>query len=255
MNSIFEYNDNPISFRNENGILFVNATEMAKPFRVRPADWLRTENAHNYIAALLNVKKCTFDDLVIVKEGSPLTGGGTWMHEDVALEFSRWLSPEFAIWCNAKIKELLQQGYTKLESISRKDLALMLLEAEEAREQLMAENERKSKQLRESMPKVLFADAVTASGDSILIRELAIILRQRGINIGQNRLFEWLRENEYLCKKGESYNQPSQRSMDLGLFEIKKTTVQQPNGTVIISETPKVTPKGQIYFISKFLVA
>lgn len=101
-------------------------------------------------------------------------------------------------------------------------------------------------------PKVLFADSVSASNSSCLIGELAKILRQNGIEIGQNRLFEILREKGYLCKTGESYNHPTQRSMDLGLFEIKKTSIVKPSGT-FISTTTKVTGKGIIYFIDKFL--
>src|SRR5690606_22371022 len=103
-------------------------------------------------------------------------------------------------------------------------------------------------------PKALFADAVETSENSILIGELAKILRQNGIDIGQNRLFRWLRENGYLCKqRGENYNLPTQYSMDLGLFEIKKRTINNPDGSVRVTRTPKVTGKGQIYFINKFL--
>jgi prophage antirepressor-like protein len=101
-------------------------------------------------------------------------------------------------------------------------------------------------------PKVLFADSVSGSETSCLISELAKVLRQNGIDIGQNRLFEWLRDNEYLCKKGDSYNLPTQKSMDIGLFEIKKTSIVKPNKT-FIATTTKVTGKGIIYFINKFL--
>jgi len=103
-------------------------------------------------------------------------------------------------------------------------------------------------------PKALFADAVETSENSILIGELAKILRQNGIDIGQNRLFRWLRENGYLCKqRGENYNLPTQYSMDLGLFEIKKRTINNPDGSVRVTRTPKVTGKGQIYFVNKFI--
>lgn len=103
-------------------------------------------------------------------------------------------------------------------------------------------------------PKALFADAVETSESSILIGELAKILRQNGIDIGQNRLFRWLRENGYLCKqRGENYNLPTQYSMDLGLFEIKKRTINNPDGSVRVTRTPKVTGKGQVYFVNKFL--
>lgn len=107
--------------------------------------------------------------------------------------------------------------------------------------------------IQSDAPKVLFADAVSTSRRSCLIAELAKILQQNGIKIGQNRLFEWLRKNGYLCQKGQYYNQPSQKSMELGLFEIKQTTINKPDGSALVSTTTKVTGKGQIYFVDKFL--
>ncbi|HEL0668826.1 TPA: phage antirepressor KilAC domain-containing protein [Streptococcus equi subsp. zooepidemicus] len=109
-------------------------------------------------------------------------------------------------------------------------------------------------QIEADRPKVLFADAVEASETSILIGDFAKILRQNGYEIGQNRLFEWLRNNGFLIrKKGESYNMPTQRSMDMRLFEAKERTHQEPNGSIRISKTTKLTGKGQQYFINKFL--
>src|SRR5690606_366422 len=92
------------------------------------------------------------------------------------------------------------------------------------------------------------------SESSVLVGELAKILKQNGINIGQNRLFSWLRENGFLIRqRGESFNLPTQRSMDMGLFEIKKRTINNPDGSIRTTRTPKVTGKGQIYFVNKFL--
>ncbi len=103
-------------------------------------------------------------------------------------------------------------------------------------------------------PKVLFADSVAGSDNSILVGELAKILKQNGVDIGQNRLFKWLRNNGYLIKKGgESYNLPTQKSMDLKILDIKKRIINNPDGSSKISRTPKVTGKGQQYFINKFL--
>lgn len=102
-------------------------------------------------------------------------------------------------------------------------------------------------------PKALFADAVAASKTSILIGELAKIITQNGYNIGQNRLFGWLRDRGYLHRGGSSRNLPTQRYMEMGLFEIKETTHTNPDGTVLITKTTKVTGKGQQYFINKFL--
>ncbi|RYN04965.1 phage antirepressor [Bifidobacterium animalis] len=110
-------------------------------------------------------------------------------------------------------------------------------------------------QLEEQKPKVLFAEAVTTSKNSILIGELAKILKQNGAHgMGQNRLFERLRQEGYLCRQhGENWNLPTQRSMDMGLFEIKKNTIMQPDGTTRVTRTVKVTGKGQQYFINKIL--
>lgn len=108
-------------------------------------------------------------------------------------------------------------------------------------------------QIEEAKPKVLFADAVKASKTSIMVGELAKLLRQNGVSIGQNRMFEWLRNNDYLMKSGESYNLPTQKSMECGLFEIKESTYVTPDNCVHVSKTTKVTGAGQEYFVNLFL--
>jgi anti-repressor protein len=113
----------------------------------------------------------------------------------------------------------------------------------------------KDQQLEAQRPKVLFADSVAVSKTSVLVGELAKILKQNGHEIGQNRFFDWLRKNGYLVsRQGTDFNMPTQRSMELGLFEIKETTIQHADGHVSISKTPKVTGKGQVYFVNKFNV-
>lgn len=109
-------------------------------------------------------------------------------------------------------------------------------------------------QVKENKPKVLFADSVAGSDNSILVGELAKLLKQNGVDVGQNRLFKWLRNNGYLIKKsGESYNLPTQKSMNLEILDIKKRVINNPDGSSKITRTPKVTGKGQQYFINKFL--
>ncbi|AWX21224.1 phage antirepressor Ant [Bacillus subtilis subsp. subtilis] len=111
-----------------------------------------------------------------------------------------------------------------------------------------------SKQIESMKPKVIFAEAVESSESSVLVGELAKIIQQNGVDIGPNKLFQWLRDNGYLIrKKGESFNLPTQRSMDMGLFEIKKRTVSNLDGSIRTTRTPKVTGKGQIYFVNKFM--
>jgi anti-repressor protein len=120
--------------------------------------------------------------------------------------------------------------------------------------QLGARTLEQEKALEAAAPKVLFADTVTASADSILIGELAKIICQKGIEIGEKRLFAWMRNNGYLCSRpGEYYNRPAQRYIEQGLFEIKKGSVMHSNGTVLVTTTPMVTGKGQLYFVNKFL--
>lgn len=120
---------------------------------------------------------------------------------------------------------------------------------QQAADQLKA----KDVQIAEMKPKALFADAVATSKTSVLVGQLAKILRQNGVEIGQNRLFAWLRDNGYLCKRGRNYNMPTQYAMSLGLFEIKERTINNPDGSVRVTKTTMVTGKGQQYFINKFL--
>lgn len=106
----------------------------------------------------------------------------------------------------------------------------------------------------ELKPKALFADSVSASHTSILVGDLAKLIKQNGVDIGARRLFKWLREKGYLIKrKGTDWNMPTQKSMDLGLFEVKETVVSHSDGHTSINKTPKVTGKGQVYFVNKFL--
>lgn len=112
--------------------------------------------------------------------------------------------------------------------------------------------EHQQRQIEQQRPRVLFSQAVETSKESVLIGELAKIICQNGVQTGEKRLFQWLRDNHYLCAHGERYNQPTQKSMDLGLFEIRKTTINVGESTKVRTTT-KVTGKGQIYFVNKFL--
>lgn len=130
--------------------------------------------------------------------------------------------------------------------------AVMLAQSKiEEKNRLISEQQERIQQMR---PKEIFANAVAASKATILVGELAKVLKQNGINVGQNRLFEWMRENGYLIRRqGTDYNMPTQRSMEMGLFEIKETAVTHSDGHTTVSKTPKVTGRGQEYFINKFL--
>ncbi|WP_432355269.1 phage antirepressor [Sporosarcina sp. A2] len=116
-----------------------------------------------------------------------------------------------------------------------------------------SKRQRAEMMIEQQKPKVLFADAVATSETSVLIGQLAKLITQNGFNIGQNRMFAWLRENDFLGKSGSHYNEPTQYAMERGWFEVKERTINNPDGSVRITRTTKVTGKGQVYFINKFL--
>lgn len=127
------------------------------------------------------------------------------------------------------------------------------IEEQEQRKALETENQAQSKQIEEYKPKALFADTLESSDNSILVGELAKLITQGGYPIGQNKLFDWLRKNDYLCKNGERYNLPTQNSIDMNLFDIKKRVITNADGSTRVTRTTKVTGKGQTYFVNKFL--
>ncbi|HBF5850635.1 TPA: phage antirepressor KilAC domain-containing protein [Clostridioides difficile] len=132
-------------------------------------------------------------------------------------------------------------------------MARALQVAQKTIEKKSREIEEKDKVIQLQQPKVLFADSVASSDNSILVGELAKLLRQNGIDTGQNRLFAWMRENGYLIKrKGEDYNIPTQKSMNLGIMEVKKRVINNPDGSTKVTRTVKITGKGQVYFVNKF---
>lgn len=120
---------------------------------------------------------------------------------------------------------------------------------------LKIENRELTKKIEADKPKTIFADAVATSRSSILVGDLAKLICQNGVQIGQKRLFNWLRDNGYLMKNGASRNMPTQRYVEQGLFEVKESTIQNPDGSVRITKTTKITGKGQLYFVNKFLGA
>lgn len=161
-----------------------------------------------------------------------------------AKRFKHWVTSEI-------LPSIRKHGmYATDELINNPDVFIQVLQ------ELKAERERKAAleaQAEANRPKIIFADAVAASHNSILIGDLAKLIKQNGVDIGQKRLFEWLRNNGYLMKSGASYNLPTQKSMELKLFEIKERTINNPDGSIRTTKTTKVTGKGQQYFINKLL--
>jgi anti-repressor protein len=157
-----------------------------------------------------------------------------------AKAFKRWVTHEV-------IPSIRRTGsYGAVAALSRSDLARMVLAQEEEKAQLAAKVEADA-------PKVLFADAVSVADTSILVGDLAKILRGNGVEIGANRLFARLREDGYLIRRqGSDWNMPTQKAMELGLFKIKETAVTHSDGHVTVSKTPKVTGRGQAYFVNRY---
>lgn len=169
-----------------------------------------------------------------------------------AEKFEKWVFDEV-------LPSIRKHGmYAKDEILNNPDLlikvATELKREKEEKKILQLKNAEQEKQLEEQKPQVIFAQSVQASKTSILVGDLAKLIKQNGVNIGANRLFIWLRDNGYLIKrKGTDYNMPTQYSMDLELFEVKETSITHSDGHISVSKTPKVTGKGQIYFINKFI--
>lgn len=161
-----------------------------------------------------------------------------------AKEFKRWVTSEV-------LPSIRKHGaYAVDELLNDPEFAIKTFTAlKEERER----SKRLSEQIEADKPKVIFADSVSAAKSSILIGDLAKLLKQNGVNIGQNRLFEWLRQKGYLIKGGSSKNMPTQKAAEMGLFEVKVSTVNNPDGSIRETKTTKVTGKGQVYFVNKFL--
>lgn len=159
-------------------------------------------------------------------------------HLPSAEKFERWVFDEV-------LPQIRETGGYQLPRTYAEALRQLADKAEQ--------NEKLNQRIEQMRPKEIFADAVATSRTSILIGELAKLISQNGYSIGQNRLFTWLRENGYLIKSGTSFNMPMQRYVEQGLFEVKESNVQNPDGSVRITKTTKVTGKGQQYFINKFL--
>lgn len=221
------------------------------------------------IANARNVKSRL--DLEDVRQMDTLTEGGkqqvTFITEsglyDVIIRSDSEKAKPFRKWVTSEVlpsirkhgaymtQETLEKALTSPDFLIQ--LATNLKEEKQKRIEAEQKAEVAKQKIQQDAPKVLFADAVSTSQRSCLVAELAKILQQNGVNIGQNRLFSWMRENGYLCQKGDYYNQPTQKAMELGLFELKKTSITKPDGSVLVTTTTKVTGKGQIYFVEKFL--
>lgn len=180
------------------------------------------------------------------------TGGRPSVNHTIKLDMAK----EIAMLQRSEPGKKVRQYFIKIEkdfNSPEKVMARALKIANNQILELTTSNRHLEEQIEVQKPKVVFADSVSASRTSILVGELAKIIKQNGYDIGQNRLFKWLRENNYLIsRRGTDFNLPTQKSMDLGLFEITETSITHSDGRISVKPTPKVTGKGQIYFINKF---
>jgi Prophage antirepressor len=212
--------------------------------------------AHRVVRQRLNDDVCSTyaipDNLGRPQETTIINEDGLY---DVILESRKPEAKAFRKWITSEVIPSIRKhgAYMTPETIEKTlsdpdfiiGLATKLKEANEEKQRLQAK-------IEADKPKVLFAESLQVSDDTINVNDLAKLLKQNGIDIGEVRLFKWLRDNGYLIKSGSEYNMPTQKSMNLGLFEVKIGTRQSSDGTPRMTRTPKVTGKGQMYFINKF---
>lgn len=224
--TIAEYNGNNISFaRKDDKTVMINATEMAKPFGKQPIDWMKTDAANAFINEFSKLKNISLADIQVVRRGG--NNPGTWLHEDVAMEFARWLSPAFAIWCNDRIKELLTTGKTILPSDYLSALKA-LVAAEEEKQRLEIEN----KQMR---PKVEYFDNLVERNLLTNFRDTA-----KELHVNERKFTQWLVDKNLLYRDAKGKLKPYAEAASSGLFEIKEWQRGKGKGTQTL-----ITPKGR----------
>jgi anti-repressor protein len=243
----------------ENGVAYLNLEEVARGLgftqEKNGVEYVKWERVNGYLAEL---------------GFSPEVGKGTYIPENIfyrlAMKAKNETAERFqALIADEVIPEIRRHGAYLTDAatdafFSNPDtfakLAVKWRDERHARLEAEALAQQRQEKIEADAPKVLFADSVAASKSEILVGELAKILKQNGVNMGQNRLFEQLRKDGYLInRKGTDWNMPTQRSMDLGVMRIKETSVTHADGHVTVSKTPKVTGKGQVYFVNHYAQA
>lgn len=193
-------------------------------------------------------------DFIAVGQKCPIANGGYQEVIDHAIKLD--MAKELSMIQRNERGKQARQYFIQVEkdwNSPDKIMARALIVANKTIESKNLVIKKQTKEIEENKPKVIFADAVTASEKSILVGELAKILKQNGVETGERRLFEWLRKHNYLIRrKGSDYNMPTQKSMNMGLFQVKETAVTHSDGHVTVNKTAKVTGKGQVYFINRF---
>lgn len=242
------YEGNNIAFRKEKNVM-INATEMAKAFGKRPAKWLELPSTQAFIRSLCEVRKSDITQLVVTQKGNTsLFEQGTWMHEDVALEFARWLSPKFAIWCNDRIKELLTTGSASLNIPKTFAEALRALADEvEHNQRLMQCNQLQTQLIDQQQqfistltPKADFCEQVFNYDNLISLSTSCKVLK---LPFGRNTLCKRLRGNGVFYS---DRNEPKQQYVNAGYFVMRPTSIHKGSADFIVFTT-LVTQKGLAY--------
>ena len=242
---LFQFEDNQIRTVSSNGIIWFSAPDVTNALKLTNTT-VALKSLDGDEVTKFNLGGLSGETNFISEPGLYKLIGAS--RKPAAKRFNRWVTHEV-------LPSIRKHGaYMTPETIEKAiynpdfiiNLATKLKDEQAKTAALTADNETMK-------PKALFADAVATSHTSILIGDLAKLIRQNGVDIGQNRLFAWMREHGYLIGSGDRRNMPTQRAMDLGLFDIKERTFQNPDGSVRITKTTKVTGKGQQYFINKFL--
>lgn len=249
---LFNYNGTKITFAtSESGNVMVNATEMAKPFSKKPTDWIKNQFAKEYLFNLSEVRKINSTDLLNVTHGN---NGGTWMHEDVALEFARWLNPRFAIWCNDRIKELAKHGFTATpaaleQMMNNPDFIIGMATKlkEERRQKELAQNQLyfANKTIHSQAPKVKYHDEVLQSVNTYTTTQIAKELGMSGQAL-----------NRLLYKKSIQFRQSGMwmlysKFQGLGYTKTRTYTFEHTNGDKGTNPETVWTEKGRVFIHSK----
>ena len=243
-NQIFQYNGSPISFHKGDSVV-VNATEMAKPFGKNASHWLRNQSTQEFLNELSRLRNRNLNDLVQVTNGGSNGEHGTWMHKDVAMEFARWLSPAFAIWCNDRIKELLTTGVATTrnddEAIAYA-MGVLNKRLEQSRaeaQRLMLTNERQAEELKQQAPKVAYHDEVLSSTSAYTTTQIA-----KEFGWGAKTL------NDKLHRMGIQYKMNDQwllyaKYADKGYTKTVTYSYLTPDGQVHTSQNTQWTERGR----------
>ena len=231
----------PINYEGEQPT--VSARELHKGLEIKSkyADWFKNMSAYGFTENI--------DYFTVSKN---LENGGRTIEHEISVDMAK----QICMIQRSEKGRQYRQYFLDLEkawNTPEQVFARALKMADQTIAKLKDTNKSLAEKIEADRPKTIFADAVSTSHTSILIGDLAKLICQNGVQTGQKRLFQWMRENGYLMKSGASYNMPMQRYIEQGLFEVKESSVQNPDGSVRLTRTTKVTGKGQLYFINKFL--